>query len=421
MLSLQTIWLYNTYTLFANSIYKESCEIIEKAIDREATLVLKRMPKGTEIMSGSTNSSIPSTTYLVEGISKMGYEMSLNDIDSITTVLLKESNIRSNSMICIVNPQSKVILQKSKDIILPDLGIIKSDAFPIKTDLSQGIQLVLLNPYWTIFQRMALLMIATVIMMAFVIGCIVYQVKIIARQNRIAKKREDFSYAMIHDMKTPLSSIMMAADSLHSGKLDGKPEIKEKFFTIIGSEVEHLLKLTNKVLTLSKLESDKLEMNKTVIQIEPIITGLEEMFSTKTRKKVVFVNELEEKEVYADEEFLKEAISNLMDNAIKYSKDSVEITVSSVRNASYSLIKVHDNGIGISPKDQRRIFNKFERAAAAMKRTKQGGPSGFGLGLNYVYQVMDAHGGEVTVNSMEGEFSEFTLYIPQLIKELQND
>ena len=66
--------------------------------------------------------------------------------------------------------------------------------------------------------------------------------------------REDFSYAMIHDMKTPLSSIIMCANFLHSGRLDDKPEIKEKYFTIIENESDHLLMLTNKVLTLSKLD-----------------------------------------------------------------------------------------------------------------------------------------------------------------------
>lgn len=109
---------------------------------------------------------------------------------------------------------------------------------------------------------MGLLLIATVILMIFVIGCIVYQIKIIARQNKIAQLREDFSYAMIHDMKTPLSSITMCTSFLHSGRLDDKPEMKEKYFTIVENEADHLLALTNKILTLSKLENHKLEMNK---------------------------------------------------------------------------------------------------------------------------------------------------------------
>ena len=85
--------------------------------------------------------------------------------------------------------------------------------------------------------------------MVLVIICIVYQIRVIIRQDKIAKVREDFSYAMIHDMKTPLSSILMGTEILESGRLDGQPEKKERYFRIVKEEGEHLLALTNKVLT----------------------------------------------------------------------------------------------------------------------------------------------------------------------------
>ncbi|WP_368334421.1 sensor histidine kinase, partial [Phocaeicola dorei] len=83
----------------------------------------------------------------------------------------------------------------------------------------------------------------------------------------------------------------------------------------------------------------------------------------------------------------------------------------------YTIIKIYDNGMGISEKDQRTIFDKFERASAT-KRTKFGGATGFGLGLNYVYQVIEAHEGKIYVNSIEGDFTEFTLFIPKIMEEL---
>lgn len=218
-------------------------------------------------------------------------------------------------------------------------------------------------------------------------------------------------------MKTPLSSIMMCANFLHSGKLDSKPDMKEAYFTIVENEAIHLLNLTDKVLTLSKLESNKLEMSKSTFQLAPIIDNLIEKFVAKSTKKVYVETDLQAKEVYADEEFLKEAISNLIDNAIKYSNESVKIKISSLSNDLYTIIKVHDNGIGISDEDQKTIFNKFERASAA-QRTGLGGATGFGLGLNYVYKVIEAHNGKVFVNSIEGEFSEFIIYLPLIMKEL---
>ena len=412
ILTLQAIWLFNTYMLVKNNILKESFDTLEESLNKEVELRIDRTPKGTQIIGSSSGDSIPPLTYFSENVSKLGFEISLVDIDSIaSSILLRKYNIESTYMICMIDMNTREILQKSKSLDFSSLNVVKSTPFPIRTDLSQGIQLVLLNPYWTIFKRMGLLMIATAIMMIMVITCIIYQIKIIIRQDKIAKVREDFSYAMIHDMKTPLSSILACTSFLHSGKMESM-QLKERYFCIIEDETGHLLNLTNKVLTLSKLENHKLEMSRTVFPLEPMIDDLIEKFSTKCTKPLHFTTNLQAKEVCADEEYLKEAISNLIDNAIKYSKESVEIDISSLSNATHTLIKVHDNGIGISEKDRKHIFEKFERASA-FKRSRLGKVAGFGLGLNYVYQVMDAHEGSVTVSSVEKEFSEFILYIPK--------
>lgn len=412
ILSLQVIWLLNTYILVRNDIMKVSSEVLKESFNKEIELRVDRSPKGTQIIGGSTNDSIPHLAYFNDGLEKIGMELSLNDMDSITSSLLcKKYDITCTYMICLIDMKTGKELQKSKPLELSSYKVIKTSPFPIKADLSQGVQLVLLDPHWTIFKRMGLLIVATALMMIMVITCIIYQIKIIIRQDKIAKMRQDFSYAMIHDMKTPLSSITSCAGFLRSGKMDDNPVLKEKFFKIIDDEAGHLISLTNKVLTISKLESHKLEMNKTKFLLEPMITDLIEKFSTKSAKQVHFITDLQAEEVYADAEYMMEAISNLIDNAIKYSQESVEIKISSLTNATYTLIKVHDNGIGISEKDQKMIFEKFERASA-FKRSRLGKVAGFGLGLNYVYQVMEAHEGNVTVNSIEKEFSEFTLYVP---------
>lgn len=104
-------------------------------------------------------------------------------------------------------------------------------------------------------------------------------------------------------------------------------------------------------------------------------------------------------------------LGNLLDNAIKYSHEEVKIDIICESEKGFCKIKVCDNGLGIPLKDQSLIFNRFERSAA-VGRSGRGGAAGFGLGLNYVQQVMLAHGGRVEVESEEGCFSEFTLYFP---------
>lgn len=414
ILTLQLMWLCNTYVLIRDNIYEETDQILYKAIEEEALKRFHTTPKGTNIEGGATD-SIPEITYLEEGLYNLGYHISIEDVDSIASTLLSEHEINSDFILNIINPKTGEVLQQSKEESFLSWNVIYSKEVPIRTDRSQAVQMALVNPHWSIFARMGILLLTTVIMAIFAFIGLFYQIKIIITERKIARLKEDFSYAMIHDMKTPISSAIMCTSRLHSGKLDDKPEVKNQYFTIVKSELEHLLALSNKVLTLAKLEQNKLEMNKKEISLSPMIEDLIEKFTIKAEKTIHFTTDLKTEKVYADKEFLKEAISNLIDNAIKYSKEAVKINISSSSDDNYDIINVYDNGIGIPLKDQKKIFEKFERASA-IKRTRKGGPTGFGLGLNYVYQVMEAHEGRVYINSIEREFSEFSLLIPKIIK-----
>ena len=415
--ALQTTWLYNTYILIKKDIYKECSNILDRALREELNFISQKIPEGTMVMGGVENDSTSISTYLYDSLWKMELRYSITRIDSLAGIHLRTSNIDSDFFICTVNPKTQSIIKKSKALSIPLWGAVKSQIIPTRLDRSEGIQLILVNPYDTILARMGLILIASALLSFFVIGCITYQIKIINHQNKVAKIREDFSYAMVHDMKTPLSTIMSTLDFLHSGRLDNKAEIKEKYFNIARSEADHLLALTNKVLTLSKLENHKLSMSKKEVLLAPMIEKLIDNFTAKSSKPVHFTTDLKAETVYADEEYLAEAISNLIDNAIKYSKESVEIEISSLSNESYTIIKILDNGLGIVEKDRRIIFDKFERAAA-IKRSRNGGATGFGLGLNFVQQVVSAHDGNIFVNSIEGEYSEFNIHLPLILNNL---
>ena len=318
-------------------------------------------------------------------------------------------NIDRNFTVMEVDHQGK-ILRQNNDLLTPTS--LKTQVFSIRRDQSKGIQLALNDPYPTLAKRLSPLFLASAIILILFGAILLRLLRYLDEQKMMADLRNDFSYAMVHDMKSPLSSIIMGARFLHSGKVDDKPEIKEKYFTIIESEADHLLALVNKLLTISKLENKKLILNKQTVNLEPVINDLIEKAKAKTEKNIDFTVDLLTKHVWADEQYLSEAISNLIDNAIKYSKDEIKINITSHSTDKYVLLKVLDNGIGISKEDQLIIFDKFGRAAIH-EHNRKGGVSGFGLGLNYVDQVMQAHGGKVTVNSEKDQYSEFTLYIPK--------
>ena len=410
-MALQMIWIYNSYELIKNDILNEGYATIEKALEEEGNMRFGKTPKGTKIMSGPTNDTIPPMTYFYERLSDMGYPMSLHNLDSITAELLIQNGLGNKYYIDIINLKTGEKINGIGTQKEPSFMAVKPKYFPIRSDYTQVVQLIITNPNKTFLERMGLMLAGTFIIMLLVIVCISHQIRFISRFEKIFQIREDFSYAMIHDMKTPLTSIIMALNFLRSGKLDNRQEMKDKYFDIAENEADHLLTLTNKVLTISKLENHKLEMNKTEVELTPIIEKLTEKFKAKSQKTVNYITDIKAETAYADAEYLEEVLSNLIDNSIKYSGESVEIRISTARDDRYTVLKVHDNGFGISDKDIHLIFRKYERASA-VKRNRRNGASGFGLGLNFVDQVVEAHHGKIFVSSIEGEFTEFTIYLP---------
>ena len=410
-MALQMIWIYNSYELIKNDILNEGYATIEKALEEEGNMRFGQTPKGTRIKSGPTNDTIPPMTYFYERLSDMGYPMSLHNLDSITAELLTQNGLGNKYYIDIINLRTGEKINGIGTQKEPSFMAVKPKYFPIRSDYTQVVQLIITNPNKTFLERMGLMLAGTFIIMLLVIVCISYQVRFISRFEKIFQIREDFSYAMIHDMKTPLTSIIMALNFLRSGKLDNRQEMKDKYFDIAENEADHLLTLTNKVLTISKLENHKLEMNRTEVELIPIIEKLTEKFKAKSQKTVNFITDIKAETAYADAEYLEEVISNLIDNSIKYSDESVEIKISTAQDDRYTMMKIRDNGFGISEKDIHLIFQKFERASA-IKRSRKNGASGFGLGLSFVDQVVKAHHGKIFVTSIEGEFTEFIIYLP---------
>ena len=227
-----------------------------------------------------------------------------------------------------------------------------------------------------------------------IILSIIDQINYIDEQERIRLLREDFSYAMVHDMK--------------------KPEMKEKYFCIVEDEAQHLLALINRLLTISKLEHGKLTIRKTEVDLEEMIADVADKYEAKSSKPIHITTDIACSTALADEEYLKEAISNMVDNATKYSKDEINIKISTSEDDHHIYIKVYDEGIGIAKSELKTIFNRYERAAEHEKNPQKT-RGGFGIGLNYVLQVIQAHGGKISVKSEKGKYSEFTISLPKYL------
>ena len=413
VLLLLAIYMWMTYRSVTKDITERAGNQLTWAMFYESYTRADIVTKGDTLSLPEARGNL-SLASSVEGMNdalstKYHSEISLDTVAIFVDSLLSVAKINRDVTILEVDASNKVIRRnndRNTSFSLLTLPV------SIRRDQSKAIQVALNNPYPELAKRLSPLFLLSAIILGFFAIIIVQLLRFITEQEQMAELRNDFSYAMVHDMKSPLSSIIMGAHFLHSGKVDDKPQIKEKYYTIIEEEAEHLLALVNKLLTISKLENKKLILNKWDIDIDPIIADLIDKTKAKATKPLEIVTDLKVKNVFADEQYLTEAIANLLDNAIKYSKDEIKIKISTIDTDKNVLLKVRDNGIGITKEEQQIIFDKFGRAAIHEKNRK-GGVSGFGLGLNYVDQVMQAHGGKVTVSSEKDKFSEFTLYIPK--------
>lgn len=404
---LQTLWLCNTYSLIESNICKEVNQVLKQSMEAEVMQRLKSTPKGTRIECKNTSDEVSQMIALEEGLTNLGYPISIEYIDSVAFSYLKKYQIENDYMVCMISPKTGEILFESKEF-KPSRTDIKSKVMPIKTDYSQGIQLILIHPYKTIFERIILILIATVIMLGFIYYVLFNLRKTIIKEREIAQLKKDFSNAMIHNMRTPLGTIKMCNSFLYSGKINNNPELKEKYFNRIDDTVKDLISLVDQILTLFKSEYDKIHINYSVIDLESLINSLIDKYTIKANKPIQFITVLKVKTLVADKDYLKEAIGNLIDNSIKYSKDCIRINITSTEDEYATIISISDNGIGISKEELPIIFEQFKRGTAV-----EDSSIGFGLGLNYVSRIIQAHDGKITINSRENEFTEVSLYIPK--------
>ena len=234
--------------------------------------------------------------------------------------------------------------------------------------------------------------------------------RLVRRETEMARLKADFVANVSHDLKTPLSVIRMFAETLELGRVRGEPA-RQEYYRVITQESERLSRLIENVLDFSRIEGGRRTYVRQPTPVEPLVRETLEAFSYPLAQhgfKVDVAVAPGLPDVPVDREAIGQALGNLVDNAIKYAGERKAIRVDARADDGRLAISVADDGIGIPADEQARIFEKFYRVG----RSETQGRRGSGVGLALVRHVVEAHGGDVTVESRPGAGSRFTIRLP---------
>lgn len=232
----------------------------------------------------------------------------------------------------------------------------------------------------------------------------------VRREIELAQLKSDFVSNVSHEIKTPLALIRMFGETLQLKRVKSEAKKQEYYDTIV-QESERLTRLINNILNFSRMEAGKKEYNFEQVDLNALVEGVLKNYHAHLEHEGFTVRVETDRRlpfVHVDSGAVSEAILNVIDNAVKYSREKKYVRVSTGLEGASVFIDIEDHGIGIDPRQQKRIFEKFYRVSSGL--THQAG--GTGLGLTLVKHIMDAHRGAITLRSEVGKGSTFRLTIP---------
>jgi len=232
----------------------------------------------------------------------------------------------------------------------------------------------------------------------------------IKREIQLAQTKSDFVSNVSHEIRTPLSLISMFAETLEMGRVKSD-EKRQEYYSIISKETQRLAGIVNSILNFSKMEANKRKYQFQSVDLNLVVDDVLKTYDFHLKNKgfsYSFQPDSEIETVNADKEAVSEAVINLVDNAIKYSKNQKKIDLKTRQEDGFAIIEVTDYGIGISKENQKEVFEKFFRVGGHMIHNTKG----TGLGLSIVKHIMNAHKGKITLESSLDAGSSFRLHFP---------
>jgi len=268
-------------------------------------------------------------------------------------------------------------------------------------------------PYKTRFllRQTAGMILISLILIIIIVMLFIYVIKVIVWQNRLSEMKTDFINNMTHEIKTPIATISLACEAMNDPDVKNNDTLAANYLKIIGDENQRLGGIVEKILQNAIIEKEDFRLKREKVNVNEIINHVihtHGMHIEVKDGKITTSLHADRPFIFADKWHLTNAISNLVDNATKYSPRKPQIEIATGNYGEGVTISVIDNGIGISKEDQKKIFDKLYRVPTGNIHDVKG----FGLGLSYVKTIVERHGGKILVESELKKGSRFTLYLP---------
>lgn len=272
----------------------------------------------------------------------------------------------------------------------------------VQAKFESPLQYILAKMIWTLAGSLLLLVLTTI--------CFMYMLRTILKQKRLSEVKNDFINNMTHELKTPIATVYAAVEAMQNFNALNDQRKTQTYLDISKQELQRLSDLVEKVLHIAAEEREEIELFREETDMSEVMDSIITNHQLKTGRPVQFRydNLLGERTVDVDKAHLSNAISNLVDNAIKYSGDHPTVYIKSMLENGKLIIRVKDNGIGIPKVYQESIFDTFFRVPTGNLHNVKG----FGLGLSYVKKIVALHGGTISVHSEPEKGSEFIIQIP---------
>lgn len=264
--------------------------------------------------------------------------------------------------------------------------------------------------------NMSFMVAGVLALLSLLVGCFAYTLTIIFRQKKISEMKTDFINNMTHEFKTPVATIMIASESLRDKEIASNETRVAKLANIIYDENVRLGSHIERVLNIARLEKENLKMERTKVHVNDLANSVLESMQLQLQKaEGQFHIDLSAAKdvVIGDELHLSNVMFNLIDNAIKYSTETPDITVRTYNTKNTIVLSVADKGVGMSKDHQEKIFDQFYRIPTGNIHNVKG----FGLGLSYVNNIIKILNGKITVKSEKDKGTQFEVTLPLMSSE----